>query len=73
MIRIVSIVPLQYITMHYNAALSEPNPEVDQSENILVTAQPRPGGGRSISQLWGENWYNLCVRPAVDFNPGANL
>ena len=30
--------------MHYNAALSEPNPEVDQSENILVTAQPRPGG-----------------------------
>ena len=37
--------------MHYNAALSEPNPEVDQSENILVTAQLRPGGGRGISQL----------------------
>lgn len=66
-----------YLLCYYNAALwSQPRPGVDQSENILVTAQLaawRGLGAAAISQLWGENWYNLWGRPAVDFNPPANL
>ena len=62
------------ITMLHSG--SQPRPGVDQSENILVTAQLaawRGLGAAAISQLWGENWYNLWGRPAVDFNPRANL